>query len=51
MIDSKRKIKDINKNKMFLNNDGLLNEKDRSNQNILSNTDTKTRELVTSTPK
>lgn len=51
MIDIKRKIKDINKNKMFLNNEEILNEKVRSNQNILSNTDTKTKKLVSSTPE
>lgn len=36
---------------MFLNNEELLNEKVKSNQNILSNTNTKTKELVTSTPE
>lgn len=51
MVDSKRKIKDIYKNKMFLNNRELLNEKVKSNQNILSNVDTKTKELVSSTPE
>ena len=51
MIDSKKKIKDVNKNRMFLNNEELLNEKVKSNQNILSNTNTKTKELVASTPE
>ena len=36
---------------MFLNNEELLNEKVKANQNILSNTNTKTKELVTSTPE
>lgn len=36
---------------MFLNNEELLNEKVKSNQNILSNANTKTKELVTSAPK
>lgn len=51
MIDSKKKIKDVNKNRMFLNNEELLNEKVKSNQNILSNTNTKTKKLVASTPE
>lgn len=51
MIDSKKKIKDVNKNRMFLNNEELLNEKVKSNQNILSNTNTKTKEFVASTPE
>jgi len=51
MIDSKKKIKDVNKNRMFLNNEELLNEKVKSNQNILSNTNAKTKELVSSTPE
>lgn len=51
MVDSKRKIKDICKNKMFLNNEELLNQKVKSHQNILSNTDKKTKELVSSTPE
>ena len=36
---------------MFLNNEELLNVKVKSYQNILSNTNTKTKELVTSTPE
>ena len=51
MIDSKKKIKDVNKNIMFLNNEELLNRKVKSNQNILSNTNTKIKELVASTPE
>lgn len=51
MVDSKKKIKDVNKNRMFLNNEELLNEKIKLNQNILSNTNTKIKELVASTPK
>ena len=51
MIDSKKKIKDVNKNRMFLNNEELLNERAKSNQNILSNTNKKTKELVSSTPE
>ena len=51
MIDSKKKIEDVNKNRMFLKNKELLNERVKSNQNILSNTNTKTKELVASTPK
>ena len=51
MVDSKRKIKDINKNRMFLNNEELLNQKVKSNQNILSDTDKKTKELVSTTPE
>lgn len=45
IIDSKEKIKDINKNRMFLSNEKLLNEKVKLNQNILSNMNTKTKEL------
>ena len=36
---------------MFLNNEELLNRKVKSNQNILSNTNTKIKELVASTPE
>ena len=36
---------------MFLNNEELLNQKVKSNQNIISNTNTKIKELVASTPE
>lgn len=50
MIDSKRNIKDINKNKMLLNNEEKLNEKIKRNPNILVNTNEQTKEMVSSTP-
>lgn len=50
MVDSKRNIKDINKNKMLLNNEERLNEKVKENQNVLAHTDEKTRKIVHSTP-
>lgn len=50
MVDSKRNIKDINKNKMLLNNEERLNEKVKENYNILAHTDEKTKEIVHSTP-
>lgn len=50
MVDSKRNIKDINKNKMLLNNEERLNEKVRENHNILAHTDEKTKKIVHSTP-
>lgn len=51
MIDSKRKIEDIHKNKMFLSNQESINQKIKSNQNILSNTNKKTKEIVSSASK
>jgi len=51
MIDSNVKYKDIQKNKMFLKNEELINSKVRSNQNILCNTKIETRNLITSTPE
>lgn len=50
MIDSKRNIKDINKNKMLLNNEERLNEKVKENHNVLAHTDEKTKKMVHSTP-
>lgn len=51
MINSNVKYKDVQKNKMFLKNEELINSKVRSNQNILHNTKIKTRNLVASTPE
>lgn len=50
MVDSKRNIKDINKNKMLLNNEERLNEKVKENYNVLAYTDRETKEIVHSTP-
>lgn len=50
MIDSKKNINDINKNRMLLNNEERLNEKVKENYNILAHTDKKTKEIVHSTP-
>ena len=48
MIESKKTIKDINKQQMFLENEELLNEKIMSNSNILLNTNEKTKDIVIS---
>ncbi len=50
MIDSKRNIKDVKKNKMLLDNEKRLNKKVKENYNVLANIDEKTRELIHSTP-
>ena len=50
MIDSKKNIKDINKNRMLLNNEERQNEKVKENYNILAHTDKKTKEIVHSIP-
>ena len=51
MVDSKRKLKDIRKNRTFINNENTLSDNTKINQNVLSNVSTKTQELVTSTPE
>ena len=51
MVDSKRKLRDIKKNRTFINNENLLSDNTKINQNVLSNVSTKTQELVTSTPE
>ena len=50
MVDSKRNIKDINKNRMLLNNEERLNEKVKVNHNVLAHTNKKTKEIVHSAP-
>lgn len=51
IIDSKRNIKDINKNKMLLKNEEKLNEKITENHNILANTNEKIKAMAHSTPE
>lgn len=50
MIDIKRNIKDINKNKLLLNNEERLNEKVKKNPNVLANSKGKVKKMVHSTP-
>lgn len=50
MIDSKRNIKDVRKNKMLIENEEILNEKIKENPNVLANTTEKTKEIVSSIP-
>ncbi len=51
MISSKLKIRDIEKNKMFIENEEILKDNTKINQNALVNVSKKTQELVASTPE
>ncbi len=51
MINSKLIIKDIKKNKMFVDYEEILSDNNKINQNVLSNTSSKTQELVSSIPE
>ncbi len=50
MVDSKKNIKDIQKNVILLCNEKKLNEKVRGNPHVLATTDEKLKEMVSSTP-
>ncbi len=50
MIYSKLDIKDIKKNKLFVNNEELLSDNTKVNERTLTNVSSKTKELVASTP-
>lgn len=51
MMDNKRNIKDVKKNKILLHNEEKLNQKIKENDNVFTNTDEKMKEMVYFTPE
>lgn len=51
IIQNNKNLKDADKNKLFLKKEKLINEKLKENENILSNTNDYTKELINSSQK